>query len=57
MENFLKSFVIIFVCLNLFLVQVALGKYIWGDTNFSFNFGIAIVFALAIIMIAEYLWK
>lgn len=57
MENFLKSFVIIFVCLNLFLVQVALGKYIWGDTNFSFNFGIAIVFSLVIIMIAEYLWK
>lgn len=57
MDNFIKSFIIIFVCLNLFLTQVALGKYIWGNASFPFNFGIALVFVLVFNMIAEYLWK
>lgn len=53
MENFIKAFIIIFVCLNLFLAQVALGKYIFEDVSYSFNVSMAVVLALVILLLLE----
>lgn len=53
MENFIKAFIIIFVCLNLFLAQVALGKYIFEDVSYSFNVSMAVVLVLVILLLLE----